>query len=147
MRNALIVSVGMSFRFPVSSAFMTAFVCPLWNPMLSIQVCMVLPICSAKVHVDPPPVSEVNSPVARMYNPTINPSEMTTHCAVSRFLCVCQRKRNSNVVSINIDVPAAKYAYLIPDGRQENEIIPTVNGSAIFTISRASFISFEFLLK
>ena len=64
VRNALTVSVGMSLRFPVSRAFMIAFVFSLRNPMSSIHVCMVLPMFSAKGHIESRPVNDVNSPVA-----------------------------------------------------------------------------------
>ena len=111
VRNALRVSEGISLRFPVSSAFMMAFVFLLLNSMLSIHPCMVFPTCSKKPPEVGSRVRSVSSQTACVQNPEENPIKQRKtmfHGLVSLFFLMRHKLSNMNVVSINIDVPAAK---------------------------------------
>lgn len=59
------------------------------------------------------------------------------------LFCMAGTVENASNVS---DIDAMWYVWSVPVGRQENDSAPAANGNANFTMSRASFISFEFLL-
>ena len=105
--NASVISGGISLRFPVSKAFIRALVLSVSKPIESVQVCKAATMCPVEPLADEFPVHNVSSVVAWIQKPVIKYNKTSSHILAVGFLPICHRISNINVVSINIDVPAA----------------------------------------